>query len=318
MKRLLVLSFLLVCSPVVLADSADTVAIRPHFRYISPTAQFIPEVEKAITDARSTLTEILQDSLAFVPDIYIVNNLARFRELVGSVFPDWGAAAALPYRNVIVIKSPAHFNLGKSLTELVKHEYAHLALAHRLGAARAPRWLDEGVAMYTSAEWGWQQNLSMSRAMIFRGTVPLYEIERLNSFPEGQAQTAYAESYLAVKYLLDMYEVESFIVLLDQLREHQSLDAALEMATGAGYREFDREFFNYLAKRYNWVSVFVDTYFLWIFLAIVVFIGFMLQYRRRRKYYRKWEEEEKYQSTDFDYGDPDNPEQVDDEDKPWM
>jgi hypothetical protein len=34
-------------------------------------------------------------------------------------------------------------------------------------------------------------------------------------------------------------------------------------------------------------------------------------------YYKKWEEDEKYQSTDFDYGDPDNPEQIDDEDEPW-
>jgi len=317
MKRYLVLAFLLSSGLLAHAVDSDTAVVRHHFRYLSPSGQFLDVVEQAVSDARVTLTDILRDSLLFVPDIYIVNNPTRFRELVGSAFPDWGAAAALPYRNVIVIKSPAHFNLGKSLAELVKHEYAHLALAHRLGAGRAPRWLDEGVAMYTSAEWGWQQNLSMSRAMIFRSTVPLYEIERLNSFPAGQAQTAYSESYLAVKYLLDTYEIESFIVLLDQLKSHRSPEAALEVAIGANYREFNKEFFNYLTTRYNWVSVFVDTYFLWIFLALVVFVGFMLQFRKRRKFYRKWEEEEQYQSTDFDYGDPDNPEQVDDEDKPW-
>ena len=65
------------------------------------------------------------------------------------------------------------------------------------------------------------------------------------------------------------------------------------------------------------VSIFTDTYFLWIFLALVVFIGFLVKTIRRQKYYKKWDDEDKYQSTDFDYGDPDNPEQTDDEDKPW-
>ena len=65
------------------------------------------------------------------------------------------------------------------------------------------------------------------------------------------------------------------------------------------------------------MSLFGDLYFIWIIFAAIVVICFVLGYRRRRKYYRKWEEEEKYQSTDFDYGDPDNPEQADDEDKPW-
>jgi len=36
-----------------------------------------------------------------------------------------------------------------------------------------------------------------------------------------------------------------------------------------------------------------------------------------KEYYKKWEEEEKLHSTDFDYGDPDNPEQTDDE-EPWQ
>ena len=45
-------------------------------------------------------------------------------------------------------------------------------------------------------------------------------------------------------------------------------------------------------------------------------IGFFLALRRRRQYYRKWEEEERLASTDFDYGDPDEPERPDD-DEPW-
>jgi hypothetical protein len=57
---------------------------------------------------------------------------------------------------------------------------------------------------------------------------------------------------------------------------------------------------------------------MWLFvaLAVVVVIGAFLRFRRRRQYYRRWEEEENLHSTDFDYGDPDNPEATDDE-EPW-
>ena len=61
------------------------------------------------------------------------------------------------------------------------------------------------------------------------------------------------------------------------------------------------------------MTLFGDLYFLWIFLAGVVVIGFLLKLKKRNKFYKKWEEEERLQSTDFDYGDPDNPEQADDE-----
>ncbi len=290
---------------------------RELFVYHATTTQYLAPVELNVIKARLKLVEILKDSLSYKPDIYIIDNLADFKKLIGTTFPDWGAAAALPYRRMMAIKSPAHFPLGKSLRELVMHEYGHLALGDRIRPMHAPRWLDEGVAMYTAAEWGWQNNLAMGRAALFGDFISLHEIEGLNRYSEGKASVAYAQSYLAVKYLLDNYGIESFNILLDGIKSRKPIDEALTDAIGGTYREFEKEFNLFLNDRYNWGSIFVDTYFLWIFLALVVFIGFVLQYRKRKKYYDKWAEEEKYQSTDFDYGDPDNPEQIDDEDKPW-
>lgn len=317
-----VIRFLFICIiliPAVLnADGENEFIERRYFLYSAPTTQFIDRIDSALTSARTELIEILGDSLTYRPKIYMRDNLQAFKELIGSAFPDWGAAAALPYREMIALKSPAHFRLGKSLRELVRHEYSHLALQHRLHHARAPRWLDEGVAMYIAFEWGLGNNLAMSRAVILNSLVPLRDIENMNRFPEGRAQTAYAESYLAVKYLLDEYGVESFNILLDNLKTRKSIDAAFMAAVGGDFNEFEKEFFDYLKARYNLMSLFGDLYFLWIFLAAVVLVGFVLRYFRKRRYYRKWEEEEKYQSSDFDYGDPDNPEQIEDEDKPWL
>jgi Peptidase MA superfamily len=301
------------------SHAVDTTAViqRENFVYHFQNPLFVQIADSALSGARTRLIDILGDSLDYRPDIYIPENPADFKAVVGAAFPDWGAAAALPYRRLIAIKSPAHFRIGRSLRELLQHEYAHLALENRLHHVEPPRWVDEGLAMFVSAEWGWLENISMTRAVIFGSLVPLDEIEQLNRFSEGKAATAYAESYLAVKYLLDSYGRETFNIFLDNLRERKTVDQALMAATGSGYRDFEKEFDNYLKQRYNLMTFFADTIYLWIFLALVVLVGFILYFLRRKRYFRKWEDEERFESRDFDYGDPGHPEKEDDEDKPW-
>ena len=298
--------------------AADSVALAgSHYDYHASSLQFAPIVDSAITIARDRLIKILGDSIHYRPQVYIEDNLQEFKRRIGTAVPDWGAAVAMPYKQMMVIKSPAHFRLGKSLFELVKHEYAHLALEDRLQHAKAPRWLDEGLAMYVAYEWGWSSNFALSQAVVLGSLVPLQDIEKLNRFPEGRAQTAYAQSYVAVKYLVDEYGFETFNILLDNLMNRQSMDDALMAAVGSNYKGFETEYLKYLKTRYNLLTIFIDMSYLWLFLALVVVIGFILRYRKRRKFYKEWDEYDKYHSTDFDYGDPDNPEQVDDEDKPW-
>ncbi|SYZ72459.1 conserved hypothetical protein [Candidatus Zixiibacteriota bacterium] len=309
----------LICFLYTIAGAVDSTGIiqREYFIFHFDNPIFVSTADSALNAARGQLIGLLNDSLDYRPDIYISDNLEEFKKVVGSAFPDWGAAAALPYRRLIAIKSPAHFRLGKPLRELLIHEYAHLALAHRLGLVQAPRWLDEGLAMRLSAEWGWEQNLSMSRAAIFNAFVPLRQIDRMNLFTEGEAQIAYSESYLAVKYLLDSYGRETFNLFLNKLKEGKDTDEALFAATGSHYDDFEKEFFDYLHNRYNLMTFFGDTIYFWSILGLIVIVAAVLSFFRRKKKYKEWEEEEKYQSRDFDYGNPDDPEEIDDDDKPW-
>ena len=320
MRKILlpVLSLVILASPLLAASESSVIIERPHFLYHFDYPPFVQTADSALSDARIRLNDILHDSLHYRPNIYIADNLVQFREIIGSAIPDWGAAVALPYRQTIVLKSPANFAVGKSLRELLQHEYSHLALSERLGFGEAPRWVDEGLAMFISSEWSWGDNISMTRAVLFNNLVPLHEIERMNLFSEGKAQTAYAQSYLAVKYFLDSYGKIAFNIFLDRLSKRQTVDSALFAAVGLTYDGFESEFFEQLRKRYTLMSLFIDTMYLWIILAAVVVLGFILSFFRKRRYYRRWEEEEKLESRDFDYGDPDTPEEEDDdEDKPW-
>ena len=290
--------------------------VRGQFRYFFDNPSYIEQADSILRHTRSQLSKILGDSLTGEVEIYLVESQPRFDSLIGGSFPDWGAAAAVPSLNRIVLKSPDRFNVNKSLRELLAHEYAHLALAHRVGAGSPPRWLDEGIATMVSMEWRWSNNLTMGLASIMGDFVPLREIEQVNRFNESKARLAYAESYLAVSYLHDDYGPEVLNMLLDSLAAGVNSDRSLLYATGSDYANFEQEFRIYLQGRFNFISVVADTMYLWLALAIVVIIGAVYKMRKRRQYYEKWEREEKLASTDFEYGDPDSPEEPDD-DEPW-
>ncbi|HOP07952.1 MAG TPA: peptidase MA family metallohydrolase [candidate division Zixibacteria bacterium] len=280
----------------------------PHYRVVA---------DSSLRIARARLAELLQDSLNYTVQVYLPETQRDFDHLLRGKFPDWGAAAAIPVRKSIVIKSPEHFNIGKPLSTLLIHEYAHMVLDKRTGFYDAPRWVEEGVAQYVSHEWDWSDYVAMSRAGLTSDFLGLTDIDQVNLFNESKAHLAYAEAYLAVSYFLDIYGREQFNVFLDSLLHGVSVDGAMNAATGSNMMEFDSDYRHYLGQRYNLVTLFMDTMFFWIGLAVIVVIGAFLRYRKRRHYYEKWDQEEHLQSTDFDYGDPDDPEQVDDDDEPW-
>lgn len=272
---------------------------------------------KTLDQVSGKLEAIFGDSLNYKPEIHIVGNLHRFEQLTANMAPDWGAAVAMPYQKRMVLKSPEKFNLNKSLEELLAHEYTHLYLAQEVGFGDLPRWFDEGMSMYMSSEWNWSNDLAMSKASVFGQFIPLISIEKINSFNEGKAQVAYAQSFQAVEFMISNYSTDAVRIFVEELAGGATKADAIYQATGSTMAEFEADYKIHLNQRFNWVSLFMDTILFWLFLAVIVVAGFWMKFRKRRDYYKKWEEEEKFQSTDFDYGDPDNPEQIDDDNEAW-
>ena len=304
----------------VLAGTSGRAGIEPvqseHFTFYFDHPHYVALADSTLLHVRTRLQKLLNNDLAFSAEIFLVGDETTFDSLIGGLFPDWGAAAANPVRQRIVIKSPDSFPLGRPLRELLSHEYSHLALAHRTGLHRAPRWFDEGLAMVVSMEWSWADNLIMNLAVVTGQFIALPEIDQVNRFTESRARLAYSESYLAVQYLFDTYGIEGVNIFLDEIARGASLDRSLMASTGSKYAEFESEFRLYLQGRFNLVGLLADTMYFWTGLSVIVVIGFLLWLRKRKQYHRKWEEEERLASTDFDYGDSDRPEEADD-DEPW-
>ncbi len=252
-----------------------------------------------------------------VPDeyleVHIVASQGRFDSLSGGALPDWGAGVAIPYRRLIVIKSPLITPGDKSLGELVAHEITHVALARRLNFQPVPRWLDEGMAMYLSAEWSWDDNVALGVAVVMGHELALADIEYLNRFNARRAQVAYSMSFLAFKYFLDTYGETGLRLLLDDYQAGRSSDYAFIDAIGADYRSFQQEYASFLRGRYTVVTLLFDSNLLWILLALILVVGFIIVRWRRKRRIAEMDAYDKYHSTDFDYGEVEKP----DEDEPW-
>lgn len=278
----------------------------------------LDRVEATINETRQQLIDLVLDSLTYRPVIHIAFSDQEFDSLIGGYFPDWGAAAAIPARRQMIFRSPERFRLSRDFTEMLKHEYVHLVLAERVAYRPLPRWFNEGLAMFVSTEWSWSDNLALSQAAVFGKYVALEEIEMVNRFSESKAHLAYAQSYLTVNYLFDVYGLKALNTFLDRLEAGDTIDSALRQSTGSNVKEFQVEVYASFEARFNLVSLFMDTIYFWLVLAIVLVVGGIMSFSKRRRYYDQWEKEEQLHSTDFDYGDPDQPEKIDDdEEEPW-
>lgn len=315
---LLWLGIVLVLSAPVYSDNSYNSYESDYFTLKANSDNRLAEIEQYVDLARFRLDSLLGETLFYKPEIYLFDDMAAFNKMVEGRFPDWGAAAAIPERKMIILKSPDRFNLNKSLKELVIHEYAHLIVFQKSIFFEPPRWVNEGVAMYSSREWGWSDNIAMNKSALFGQFIPLKEIDQVNRFNESKAQIAYAESFLAVKYLIDNYTKNSMKRYFEGYVISGNRDSALMKAAGANAKEFEAEINEHLNKQFNLAGLLMDTIFFWIFLALVLVVGAFLKFKKRRSYYKKWEDEEKLHSTDFEYGDMNNPEQIDeDDDEAW-
>lgn len=319
---MLILISLLLSPAVPVAGQTDTAAgaSAEWVIHYDGDPRLVEVTDSVLSQTKRQLKSFLQSDLDFQFDFFIATTEKQFDSLGYFKLPEWGVGAAIPELDRIVIKAPSLLrtnpNAVLSFEQTAAHEYAHLALDHRLHGIRPPRWFNEGLAMLVSAEWSWQRTFGLSASLLFGNYIPLEEIERVNRFDQSMAALAYNQSYLAVQYLYKEYGSDQVQLFLDSLAQKSTVDNALIGSVGSDYGNFDQEFHLYLKSRFNLITLAGETVYFWLAMALILIIGAVLAIRRKKAYYRKWEEAEKYASTDFDYGDPENPEQTDD-DEPW-
>lgn len=244
---------------------------------------------------QSAYTELVRSSGFAIDDTVRVQYVRRhesFDSVVGGRFPDWGVAAAVAERNLIAVRSPADYPLGRTLRETLRHELAHLHLDAMSGLRQLPRWMHEGYAQQIAHQWEFGDDLLIARAVFFDQAINLRDIDGVNSFAGGRAQLAYAQSFLAMNHFLSAYGWDGLQIFCETVRLREDWDAAFREATGADYAVYQKEFDDFLHSRYNWIAFLGDTILLWIGL-VGVFIAIYIVKRRGSAAKRaEWEQQE--------------------------
>ena len=211
--------------------------------------------------------------------IAIAPDADRFREWVGPYAPEWGAAIAFPEeRRIIMQGSSAPSSAGDPI-RVLRHELAHLALHEALGPL-PPRWFDEGYAAYAAGEWGREEVLATSYALLVRGLPSLDSLDRWFIGGSSQAGSAYALAYRAVSDIAALDSERGLTLFFQYWEQTGSLDRAVRQAYGITLAGFEEQWRRRTMRRYGALALFAD---LTLALGIMTLFILPLFIARRRR-----------------------------------
>jgi hypothetical protein len=162
------------------------------------------------TEATSALREFGEWFGTPVKGPVSIHWAATREDLLARVGRDPGpvAGVALSHRSEIVLFAPALASRPDRISRVLRHEACHLVFAAATAGAEveAPRWLNEGMAMWKSGEWDlgmeWKDHASLVRDAAAAGS--LFRLEQLDAtFPTGPFfHVAYAQSLSFVEWMV--------------------------------------------------------------------------------------------------------------------
>jgi Flp pilus assembly protein TadD len=156
--------------------------------------------------------------------------------------PDWAGAA---YDGRIKLPVRGLSENDPALARIVRHEYAH-SLVARLSKGHCPVWLNEGLAVWAEEEHdgdheGWATDTIAGRE--------LFSLDQLSASFAGlskdRVEVAYAESYLAVRMLVDRYGARKLAELLEACGTH-NLNEAFAAVYPGDLSDFQQRFLQQL------------------------------------------------------------------------
>ena len=224
--------------------------------------------------------------------VVLADSEAAFRRAQpdGSRVPDWAAGVAWPELGLIVVKTPSALP-GSDLEHVLEHELAHLALRRVFGRKELPLWLNEGLTMHLSDDWGVSRQIAMTRALVAGGLIRLDRL--VHAFPESRiaAETAYAQSYYLVAFIRERGGKEAMSLLIRGLAAGVDPERAIHQATGLYGPDLETEFHEWLKKRFTGVWLILDPWFLWFAGALLLVIAGWRKYRAGVRKKAEWEDE---------------------------
>ena len=153
----------------------------------------------------------------------------QFRDITRS--PEWAAGA---YDGTIRVPMRGALERPDELERILAHEFVHAVVA-TLGGRNVPVWLDEGLASMLEPREGTDEAVP-ARA----GTrLPLTRLERgFARLSAEEAQSAYAQSAVAVRKMVQLRGAPAVVTLLEDLGRGASFGSAFYQRIAMRYEDF--------------------------------------------------------------------------------
>jgi tetratricopeptide (TPR) repeat protein len=127
------------------------------------------------------------------------------------------------------------------LERTLRHEFAHV-LVTLLTRNHVPVWLSEGVAIWAEEDEDGERSAWALQTIAGRRLRNLADLEQpFMRLPEGEVGLAYAQSYLAVRSILDAHGSESLRRILGALGDGASIDGAFESVLAIHFGRFESD-----------------------------------------------------------------------------
>jgi Peptidase MA superfamily len=230
--------------------------------------------------------------VGFIPQVVLIRESGEFREGAGS---DLVTAYAVPGENLIVIDYSKAGKTSFDLQATLEHELCHLLL-HRMVGPEIPRWLDEGIAQWSSGGAAEIMNPEekdiLKQAVLSRNLIPLKELDVFPAQPRALI-LAYQESRSFIEFLESEYGADRLRAILHALANGKPPDSAIAETLSLDIRTVEEKWEAHMARKYSWPMYVADHLYWVLFFAagIATLLGY-LNFRRRLKNYRDEEEED--------------------------
>ena len=216
----------------------------------------------------------------------------------GSPFPKYAEGVAYPGLGLILLTiDPKYPNTEHDLSEVFRHELAHLALHEALEGRHVPLWLNEGFAIHLSGESQIDRMQTLWTATLSETLMPLAQLDQ--HFPDDIVQTpiAYAESADVVRYLLRTRYSQRFVAMLRRVRSGQPFASAMNDAYGfevygVGENSLEDEWRRDVAKRYSFWPVLFSGSMVWVGALGLFVVGYYRKRKQQRVTLDRWAVEE--------------------------
>ena len=254
---------------------------------------FPPTLEQAAKETAQMTPQIKKDlqmtfNWPFIlkPTIILMKDSQRFHQMTHSPLV---VGFAVPGKNLVVIDY-ARIRNPMQFRNILKHELCHLLLHEHVDNVPIPRWLDEGIAQWTSNGVmdivHDQRDALLPKAAFSDHIIPLGALNK--GFPENPnaLRLAYEESRSFIDYIISTHGKPGLLEILGLMKNGATLRKAVIQALGTPLYKIEEEWRASLKQNIAWFAHL--SYYLYEIIfalgGLIVVYAFIKVLRKKRAY----------------------------------